>query len=117
MSEELGIYVTVYDKFSPAVKSMENNTKAFDKAMQELEQTCAAYEKRQEVLVKDMAVLKSRLTESNAKVKGLGERYAQGGGSGEEGNRHKNERGSAKNRGVNQEVLIVHICSLHSTAK
>ncbi len=36
MSEELGIYVTVYDKFSPAIKSMGNNTKAFDKAHGEM---------------------------------------------------------------------------------
>lgn len=69
MPEELGIYVTMYDKFSPAVKSMGNNTKAFNKAMQELEQTCAEYEKKQVVLVKDMAALKIKLTESNQKVK------------------------------------------------
>ncbi len=34
--------------------------------------------------------------------------------SGEKGNRHKNKRNSAKNSNPNQEMLIIHIGSLHN---
>lgn len=69
MAEEIGIVMSLYDKVSPTLKAIGNNTKAFDKNLQELEQACKAYEKSQESLVKDISTLKSKLTESNDKVK------------------------------------------------
>lgn len=69
MSEEIGIVMSLYDKVSPTLKTIGNNTKAFDKNFQELEQSCKSYEKSQESLVKDISTLKSKLVESNQKVK------------------------------------------------
>ena len=68
MAEEVGIVMTLYDKMSPTMKAMGNNTKAFDKAMQALEQTCAAYEKEQKALTADASRWKSALEASNKKV-------------------------------------------------
>lgn len=69
MAEEIGIVMSLYDKVSPTLKTIGNNTKAFDKNLQELEQSCKSYEKSQESLVKDISTLKSKLVESNQKVK------------------------------------------------
>jgi hypothetical protein len=69
MTADTSIAVMLFDKFSPTLKALSNNTKAFDKDMQRLEETCAAYEKTQESLIKDITTLKSKLVESNDKVR------------------------------------------------
>lgn len=69
MAEEIGIVMSLYDKVSPTLKSISNNSKAFDKTLQELEQACDTYDKEQERLTKNLSTLKSKLTESNEKVK------------------------------------------------
>lgn len=51
MAEEIGIYLSMYDKMSPTLKTISNNTKAFDKNLQGLEKQCKAYENRQNSLV------------------------------------------------------------------
>lgn len=69
MAEEIGLVMSLYDKVSPTLKSISNNTKAFDKTLQELEEACDTYDKEQERLTKNLSTLKSKLTESNEKVK------------------------------------------------
>lgn len=68
MAEDIGIYLSMYDKMSPTLKTISNNTKAFDKNLQDLEKQCKAYENRQSSLVGEMAELKKSLVESKQRV-------------------------------------------------
>lgn len=68
MAEEIGIYLSMYDKMSPTLKTISNNTKAFDKNLQDLGKQCKAYENRQSSLVGEMAELKKSLVENKQRV-------------------------------------------------
>ena len=39
MAEEVGIVMTLYDRVSPTLKDLSKNTKAFDKDLDDLEQS------------------------------------------------------------------------------
>ena len=58
----------MYDKMSPTLKTISNNTKAFDKNLQDLEKQCKAYVNRQSSLVREMAELKKSLVENKQRV-------------------------------------------------
>lgn len=68
MAEEVGMLTSAYEQLSSTLTSIGTKTKAFDKSMQELEQTCAAYEKTQAAATKQIAALRSKLVESDTKV-------------------------------------------------
>ena len=42
MAEEVGIVMKLYDQVSPSLKSIAGNTKAFDKNMDDLEESLKA---------------------------------------------------------------------------
>lgn len=69
MSEEVGIVMKLYDQVSPSLKSIAGNTKAFDKNMDDLEESLKAYDKAQTTLTERMAGLKKEMAESSVKIK------------------------------------------------
>ena len=75
MSEEVGIVMSLYDKVSPTLKAISGNTKAFDKSLDDLEQSLKAYEKAQESMVKQSADLKKAMAEADQKVKDAQKSY------------------------------------------
>ena len=77
MSEEVGIVMSLYDKVSPTLKAISGNTKAFDKSLDELEQSLKAYEKAQDSMVKQSADLKKAMAEADQKVKDARKSYRQ----------------------------------------
>lgn len=75
MSEEVGIVMSLYDRVSPTLKAISGNSKAFDKNLDELEQSLKAYEKAQNSLVGKSADLKKALSEADQKVKDAQKSY------------------------------------------
>ena len=75
MAEEVGIVMSLYDRVSPTLKAISGNSKAFDKNLDELEQSLKAYEKAQNSLVAKSADLKKALSEADQKVKDAQKSY------------------------------------------
>ena len=75
LAEEVGIVMSLYDKVSPTLKAISGNTKAFDKSLDDLEQSLKAYEKAQESMVKQSADLKKAMAEADQKVKDAQKSY------------------------------------------
>lgn len=75
MAEEVGIVMSLYDRVSPTLKAISGNSKAFDKTLDELEQSLKAYEKAQNSLVEKSADLKKALSEADQKVKDAQKSY------------------------------------------
>lgn len=75
MAEEVGIVMSLYDRVSPTLKAISGNSKAFDKTLDELEQSLKAYEKAQNSLVGKSADLKKALSEADQKVKDAQKSY------------------------------------------
>lgn len=75
MAEEVGIVMSLYDRVSPTLKAISGNSKAFDKNLDELEQSLKAYEKAQNSLVGKSADLKKALSEADQKVKDAQKSY------------------------------------------
>lgn len=69
MAEEVGIVMKLYDEVSPSLKSITGNSKAFDKTMDELEESLKAYDKAQTTLTERMSNLKKAMAENNVQVK------------------------------------------------
>lgn len=69
MAEEVGIVMSLYDRVSPTLKAITGNSKAFDKSLDELEQSLKAYDKAQDSMVKRSADLKKALAEADQQVK------------------------------------------------
>lgn len=68
MAEEVGIVMSLYDRVSPTLKAIAGNSKAFDKTLDELEQSLKAYSREQDTLVAKSAELKKAMGESALKV-------------------------------------------------
>lgn len=68
MAEEVGIVMSLYDRVSPTLKTIAGNTKAFDKNLDDLEESLKAYDKAQESMVKQSSELRKALAESSLKV-------------------------------------------------
>ena len=73
MAEEVGIVMKLYDQVSPSLKSIAGNTKAFDKNMDDLEESLKAY--RDWFSVMETAELRG---EERGHAKGLKEGHAKG---------------------------------------
>ena len=75
MAEEVGIVMSLYDRVSPTLKSITGNAKAFDKSLDELEQSIKDYGKNQDIMVKKSANLKKALAEADQQVKNAQKSY------------------------------------------
>lgn len=75
MSEEVGIVMSLYDRVSPTLKAIAGNSQAFDKALDELEQSLKAYDKAQDGLIGRSADLKKAISEADQKVKDAQKSY------------------------------------------
>lgn len=75
MAEEVGIVMSLYDRVSPTLKSITGNAKAFDKSLDELEQSIKDYDKNQDIMVKKSADLKKALAEADQQVKNAQKSY------------------------------------------
>lgn len=75
MADDVGITVTLRDQMSPALKSLTDSTKAFDKTLDGLLQQLEDCGKAQDALAKKMAGLKRELDKSSAGVKKAQEAY------------------------------------------
>ena len=69
MAEEVGIVMSLYDRVSPTLKAIAGNSKAFDKSLDDLEQSLKAYDKAQDGLTKKSADLKKALAEADNQVR------------------------------------------------
>ena len=68
MAEEVGIVMSLYDRVSPTLKAIAGNTKAFDKNLDELEQSLKNYDKAQDTMTKRSSELKKELEKVNQSV-------------------------------------------------
>ena len=75
MAEEVGIVMSLYDRVSPTLKAIAGNTSAFDKNLDDLEQSLKAYDKAQDAMVKKSADLKKALAEADNQVKSAQKSY------------------------------------------
>lgn len=75
MAEEVGIVMKLYDQVSPSLKSIAGNTKAFDKNMDDLEESLKAYEKAQDTLTGKLNDLKKAMEASTVKVSDARKEY------------------------------------------
>lgn len=75
MAEEVGIVMKLYDQVSPSLKSIAGNTKAFDKNMDDLEESLKAYEKAQDTLTGKLNDLKKAMETSTVKVSDARKEY------------------------------------------
>ena len=75
MAEEVGIVMSLYDRVSPTLKAIAGNSKAFDKSLDDLEQSLKAYDKAQDGLTKKSADLKKALAEADNQVKAAQKSY------------------------------------------
>lgn len=69
MAEEVGIVMSLYDRVSPTLKAIAGNTAAFDKNLDDLEESLKAYDKAQDTMTKRSADLKKALAEADQQVK------------------------------------------------
>jgi len=67
--------MTLSDKVSPSLKAMATNTKAFDKAMDELEKGIRTFEKTQASLVKETSQLRAKMVDAQKAVKDAARDY------------------------------------------
>ena len=77
MAEEIGIYMTLYDKVSPVLTSIANSGKAFDKDLEELQRSCEAYEKSQNKMTEDSAELRKALEDTASRVRDARKEYSK----------------------------------------
>ena len=75
MPEEVGIVMKLYDQFSPTLKTISKNSKAFCKDMDDWEEGIKSFGKAQEELVKHSAKLIMALKEADEKVKDAQKSY------------------------------------------
>ena len=69
MAEEVGIVMTLYDRVSPTLRAIAGSNAAFNKDLDELEESLKAYDAAQDALVKKSADLKKALVDADQQVK------------------------------------------------
>lgn len=75
MAREVGIVMKLYDQVSPTLKSIAGSSRAFDKTLDELEESLKAYERSQDALLQTAAEQKSALQELDLAVKDARKSY------------------------------------------
>lgn len=75
MAEEVGIVMSLYDRVSPTLKAIAGNSQAFDKTLDDLEESIRSYDKAQDSMVKKYADLKKAMAETDNQVKAAQKSY------------------------------------------
>ena len=75
MAEEVGIVMSLYDRVSPTLKAIAGNSQAFDKTLDDLEESIKSYDKAQDSMVKKYADLKKAMAETDNQVKAAQKSY------------------------------------------
>lgn len=75
MAEEVGIVMSLYDRVSPTLKAIAGNSQAFDKTLDDLEESIRSYDKAQDSMVKKYADLKKAMAETDNQVKAARKSY------------------------------------------
>lgn len=75
MAEEVGIVMSLYDRVSPTLKAIAGNSQAFDKTLDDLEESIRSYDKAQGSMVKKYADLKKAMAETDNQVKAAQKSY------------------------------------------
>ena len=75
MAEEVGIVMSLYDQVPPTLKAIAGSSQAFDKTLDDLEESIKAYDRAQDGLVKQYASLKKAMAETDNQVKAAHRSY------------------------------------------
>ena len=75
MAEDVGIVMSLYDRVSPTLKAIAGNSQAFDKTLDDLEESIRSYDKAQDSMVKKYADLKKAMAETDNQVKAAQKSY------------------------------------------